>query len=397
VNKKTTVAVIFGGKSPEHEVSIITGVQVLNQIDKDKFDVIPIYVSKEGIWYVSDYFYEISTFKDLSTIQYKSFEAYMLPWENNSTLFIKTSGLFKIKRTIKRTIDVFFPCFHGNYGENGSFQGLFELIETPYVGSGVLGSALGMDKVLMKQLFEVNNIPIAPYIWFYKHTWDKEKEAIINKAEKNLGYPMFIKPSCTGSSIGVAKTSTRSQLIEAVEVAAAFDNKIIIEKSIENAKEINISVIGNNNNDLIVSECEEVFSSKNFLDYSQKYTGKDGRSKGMASTNREIPAKIKANEKEKVQKLAIEVFKTVNASGLARIDFLLSEKNTKLYVTEINTIPGSMSFYLWEASNLKFSHMIDKLINLAIEKYRENEKLTYEFPNNILKDFKGSLKGPKIR
>ena len=393
-SSKKNIAVFFGGKSPEHEVSIITGIQVLNNIDSEKYTPIPVYVAKNGRWYYSPKFTDPEVFKDMEEIPFISTEVTLEPEPTHRALVEVKNPLLRKKLSI--AIDCIFPCFHGSFGENGAFQGLFEIAEIPYIGSEVLGSVLGIDKVVGKDIYKAHDISTAPYKVFHKNQLEENMDNVVNQSERSLNYPMFVKPAVGGSSIGVTKVEDKAQLKNALEVAAAFDSKIIVEQAIENAKEINISVIGNYGGELRVSECEQVFSSGEFLTYDDKYKGKDGRSKGMVSTKRKVPAEISSEAKKLIQETDEEVFQSFNCYGLARIDFLLKEDPLEVFVIEINTIPGSMSFYLWDATDLPFTEMITMLIYLSEERFAQKSENTCTFESNILKDFESGLKSPKL-
>lgn len=384
--------VLFGGVSPEHEVSVITGLQVLNNADSSKYNVIPLYISKDGQSYTGKELFSAETYKDLDLIPEKTKKAYIKSNEKRTLTVVKPGVFIKEEKV---NIDCAFPCFHGGVGENGGFQGLFEVTEIPYVGSDVLGSSVGMDKVVMKQILEKNNINVAPYEFFYRSDWENNRKTIIQDLNENLKYPLFVKPANAGSSIGITKVVEKEDLVNAIEVALAFDRKVIVEEGIKDFKEINISVIGIAGEKSIVSANEEVFASKDFLNYEDKYVGEGGKSKGMASAKRKIPAELNEKTTNMLNNVALKAFDALNAGGLARIDFLVDEESQDYYLIEINTIPGSMSFYLWEASGLKFTDMIDKLVETAQTRYKLNKEKTTTFASNILKDFKPSLKGPK--
>jgi D-alanine-D-alanine ligase len=291
-------------------------------------------------------------------------------------------------------IDVIFPAFHGGLGENGGFPGIFEAMDLPYVGPGITGGALGMDKIVMKMLFQQADIPVTRWQWFYRSAWEKDPSALVTKIEKELKYPFFVKPATGGSSIGTTKAHNKKELENAIEVAAVFDSRIIVEESFENAREINVSVLGNAGSDLMVSVCEEVFAAGEVLTFEDKYVGNSkGGAKGMAQTKRQIPADIPKDIEKKIQTTAKKVFDTLLGSGVCRIDFLYKEKTQEIKVIEENTIPGSLSFYLWEASGLSFKDMNTKLIALAIERYEDTQKNVTTFSSNILKDFNASGKG----
>ena len=391
-SKKTTVALFFGGVSPEHEVSVITGIQAIENIDREKFDVLPVYIAKDGRWYTGPELTKIETYRNLLRIPEKATQE-TVSMDNKEKCLrpLTKKSMFPFRKAPNRQpIDVIFPCFHGGLGENGGLAGVFEAIDIPYVGPGITGGVLGMDKVVMKQLFHDKGIPITKYQWFFRNSWEKERDLILRKLEKVLKYPMFVKPANGGSSIGTGKVKNKKELENAIEIAVVFDRKILIEESFENSREINISVIGNaGTDDLMISVCEEVFSSGEILTYEDKYMGnsKTGASKGIARTKREIPAKIPKEIERKIRKTAIDVFNVLDASGVARIDFLYQERTGEIVVLEINTIPGSLSFYLWKATGLSFKNMLTKLIKLAIERHEDSKKNTTTFQSNILKNF----------
>lgn len=389
---KKRVAVIFGGKSPEHEVSVISGMQVLENIDKDKYDVFPIYVAKDGRWFSGEELLNIETYRNLLSIPEKSTQEAIIPSDTEKSLLpISKPSLNPFKKNEMLPIDVLLPTFHGGTGESGSFQGMFDIMNIPYVGPSVLGGALSMDKVVMKQLFIQNSLPITNYRWFTRNAFEKNPTEILKTIENVLTYPLFVKPSNGGSSIGTTKAHNKKELVNAIEVANLFDKRFIVEESFENSKEINISVIGNSGSELITSVCEEVFSSGEVLTYEDKYVGgskKQGSSKGMVSTSRKIPAKLTKAVEEKIQSLAKKAFTVLESSGVARVDFLVNKNNDDVVILEINNPPGSMAFYLWEQSGLPFKEMLSKLIDLSIERYQEENKNTKTFSSNILENFK---------
>lgn len=393
MSDKKRVAVFFGGKSPEHEVSIITGIQAIEHFDTERFEILPVYVAKDGKWYSGPELARIETFKNLLTIPDKSVQQTISLDEKEKGLrAIPSASLNPFKKTqIVEHVDVIFSAFHGGLGENGGFSGIFEAMDLPYVGPGVTGGVLGMDKVVMKQVFEANNIPITKWMWFYRDAWKKDFKTV----EKYLKYPLFVKPAGGGSSIGTAKVHDRKELENAIEVAALFDKKIILEEAFEQTREINVSVSGNAGHTVSASVCEEVFATGEVLTYEDKYTGngKSGGSKGMAATKREIPAKIPDEIAKNIQETAAKVFNILDASGVSRIDFLYREKTKEIVVLEINTVPGSLSFYLWEASGLPFKNLLNRLIDTAYERYNDTKKNTTTFSNNILENFGEGSKG----
>lgn len=389
-SQRLRVAVVFGGKSPEHEVSVITGVQVLKQIDPQRFDAFPLYIAKNGEWYIGEVLSEIETYKNLAEIPDKATR--VLPSVKNGVkgvMLIATKQRFSLFSQQDRIIpiDAIFPALHGGIGESGGLQGTFEVMDVPYVGSGILASALSMDKIIMKQLFEEQGLPFTKWMWFYRNEWEGKREDVLQRIG-SLTYPLFVKPANGGSSIGVSKVKNEKELENAIEVAAVFDRKIVVEEGFEDAREINISVLGNSGSELTLSVCEEVFSSAELLTYDDKYKGNSKKTgSGMAATRRKIPAELSKNFVDKVEQIARDAYQTLDCLGLARIDFLVNEKTKEIKILEINTIPGSMAFYLWEASGVSFQELTSRLIDLAIERYSDAQKNTTTFSSNILANF----------
>ena len=352
------IGIIIGGKSVEHEVSIITGMQVFENIDKNIYEPKIIYIQKDGKWLVGDSLHDINNFKT------KKFEdAYeVLPGFNDEKLILYPhpelkTGFFGKKYTTYE-IDIVFPAVHGTNVEDGALQGFFQMNGIPYAFGSVLCSAVGMDKVVMKKVFQSCNLPIVDYTWFYRSSFEAHKDKIIEQAE-NIGYPLIVKPANLGSSVGISKANNLDELLFAIDVAISYDRKVIIEKCIENVREINCSVIGYEN-ELETSLCEEPVGWKEFLTYEDKYVNKK---KDASESKRRIPAEIEEEIENQIKYYAKEAFKAVDGCGNARIDFLLSGNN--IFVNEINTIPGSISFYLWEGKGVSFKQLITKIIELA--------------------------------
>ncbi len=378
------VAVVFGGRSVEHEVSIITGMQIVENMDKSKYNPIPIYITKEGKFLSGDSLRDFTTFKnnDFSKATEVFFKGYAED-HNLYTFEKEKAGLFSkevMNLKVVSKIDIIFPALHGTYGEDGSIQGLFELMNIPYVGCGVMSAAVGMDKVIMKKVFQSENIPMTDYFYFYRDEW-KNKDGIIKKAE-DLGYSLFVKPANLGSSVGISKATDRKSFEKAVEVALNYDRKILVEKAVENPREINAAVLGYEG-DILVSECEEPTGWTEFLSYEDKYVG-DGKTKGtgMKNQKKNLPADIKDSVKEEIQKYAKLAFRAIDGMGDARIDFLLD--GDKVYVNEINTLPGSIAFYLWEESNIKFTDLITKLIELSKTRHDQKSNNIYSYNSDLL-------------
>lgn len=389
------VAVMFGGVSVEHEVSIISGLQIIENMDKDKYNPIPVYVSKDGTWYTGDELTSVKNYKDMESLIKELKKVYLTPVKGMKRLIIYPvkSGLFK-KEKEYIDIDVVFPAFHGMHGEDGTMQGLFELADIPYVGSGVTGSALGMDKIVMKDVFKANGLPVVGYTWFLRNEYEKDRSAVIEKVEKSLKYPVFVKPANLGSSIGIGKAKNRDELIKAIEIAIRYDKRIIVEEGIEKPVEINCSAMGFNG-DYSASVCEMPVSWEDFLSYDEKYMH-SGNAKGMKGTARKVPAPIPDEKTEEIKRLSIETFKVLDCSGVARIDFLMEKETNKVYINEINTIPGSFAFYLWEPCGINFKELINKLIELAVKRHEENDKNIYTYDTALLlKASRGSKFGTK--
>lgn len=391
------VGVIFGGESVEHEVSVISAVQAMEYMNVDKYDIIPIYISKERIWYTGKMLMDIDVYKDFNDLKRYAKEV-TLTKKGDKFVLVSTKGLFQKEIT---DIDIAFPIVHGNNVEDGSIQGYLDSIGIPYVGSNVLGSALGQDKVVMKQLFQSQNLPIVDYVWFYENEYNDDKADIIKKIKK-MGYPVVVKPATLGSSVGITFVKTEKEIESAISEALKYDVKIIVEKAVENLIEVNCSVLGDYKHQE-TSAIEEVLSDNELLTYADKYIG-EGKgklkgapvkgSKGMASASRVIPAKIDKKLSDEVTKLSKEAFKLLNLSGVCRIDFLIDKKSKKVYINEPNTIPGSLAFYLWTPIGKKYETLLDDMINIAIKNYKTKVKKTYSFDTNILSNFNG-LKGAK--
>lgn len=392
---KIKVGVIFGGETVEHEVSIITAVQAMEHINTDKYEIVPIYISKDRIWYTGRMLMDIEIYKDFNELKRYAKEVVLTKTKDGYYLQSKR-GLFR--KNIDN-IDIAFPIVHGNNAEDGTLQGYLDTVGIPYVGSKVLGSALGQDKVVMKQIFKSVNLPIVDYVWFFDNEYTNDGEEIFNKVKK-LGYPVVVKPSTLGSSVGISYVKNEHDLGRAIEEALKYDNKIIVEKAVANLTEVNCSVMGNYKYQE-TSVIEEVLTEQDFLTFDDKYIGGSkgkikGSSKGMLSTSRIIPANISSELTKKIEETSKEVFKTLNLSGVCRIDYLIDKKTKKYYINEPNTIPGSLAFYLWEPKGKKYSELLDEMISLAIKDYKFKRKKVYSFDSNILSGYgvKG-LKGVK--
>lgn len=393
---KIKVGVIFGGESVEHEVSIISAVQAMEHMDLEKYDIVPIYISKTRTWYTGEMLKDIEVYKDFNDLKKYAKEVVLVKKQDKFYLQA-IKGFFRKDIT---DIDIAFPIVHGNNVEDGSIQGYLDSVGIPYVGSGVLGSALGQDKVVMKQLFKSCGIPIVDYTWFYENEYNDSKEEILEKI-KNLSYPVVVKPATLGSSVGITYVKNEDVIDSAIKEALKYDIKVVVEKAVNNLVEVNCSVLGDYKFQE-TSALEEVLSDNELLTYADKYIGgskgklKGGMkaSKGMVSTSRIIPARIDKEVQEKINDIAKNAFKVLNLSGVVRIDFLIDGKTNEVYINEPNTIPGSLSFYLWEPIGKSYKTLLNDMINIAIKNYKNRSKKTYSFNSNILSSYNG-LKGSK--
>lgn len=390
---KIKVGVIFGGPTTEHEVSIITAVQAMNHFDDEKYEVIPIYITKDRQWYTSNLLKDVSTYKDIELL--KKYSKKVTLYNNKGTYVLQTRGIFK---KVINELDIVFPIVHGYNMEDGNIQGYLDVVGIPYVGSDIYGCVVGQDKVFMKQIFEVNKLPITKYEWFYDHEYQNNKKDILNKINK-LSYPLIVKPARLGSSIGIEKVHDEEELKLAIENASEYDEKIVVEEVVPNLVELNCSVLGNSENQE-TSVIEQVIGKDEFLSFTDKYigNGKKGKlkSKGMQNTSRILPADIDNKTKEEIENMSKEAFKVLGASGVVRIDYLMDKKSNKIYINELNTIPGSLSFYLWDKKNISYTELLDNLVTIAIKKEKSKKKKTHSFDSNILESYngsKGKLKG----
>lgn len=345
---------------------------------------------------------DIEVYQDLSLI--KKYGKNVVLYCNNGSFVLQKKTFPK---SVVAEVDIILPIVHGTNVEDGGLQGYLQTIGVPFVGSDVYASVVGQDKVFMKDIWKNAKLPMTDYVWFYDVDYKQDSDAVIEKVEK-LAYPVIVKPATTGSSVGIAVCSKREELVEAIDDAIQYDKKILVEEVVENLKEVNIAVMGNYEHQK-VSEIEEVLSGNKFLTYADKYIGDGkgklkgakapmkGTSKGMASANRKLPAELPDKVRKEVEEVAVEAFKTLGSSGNSRIDFLVDEKKNKVYINEINSIPGSLAFYLWEAKGIDFSTVLDEMINIGVKDYKKRVSKTHSFETNILKGFAahGGVKGLK--
>lgn len=381
------LGVIFGGSSVEHEISVISALQAIEHINKEKYEVIPIYIGKNRVWYTSPLLLDIKNYKDLDLLT-KNCKSISLCKKDNEFHLISTKGL--LNKTVDK-IDVAFPIVHGQNVEDGTLAGYLDTIGIPYVGSNTLASAIGQDKVIIKEILKSNNIPVVDYTWFYDTEFEDNQSDIL-KDIKKIGYPVVVKPASLGSSVGINFVKNEKTIIDAITEALEYDKKIVVEKAVDNLIEVNCSVLGNYE-DASASVIEQVSTDNDLLTFDDKYTG-SGKSKGIVNTSRIIPAKISKELTDKIKNTSLDVFRCLNFSGVVRIDYLIDSKSNKYYVNEPNTIPGSLSFYLWEKTGLDYTKLLDDLITIGIRDYKNKQKKQFSFDTNVLKNFNG-LKGMK--
>ena len=382
--KKLRVGVIYGGRSGEHEVSVASAASIIKHLDRNRYEPVPIRIEKDGRWTLADK--APTSISAADVIEHARLEAarpvrpgreahlVAHPGEDTVLAIERRPAASRLDPSGAATVtgvglDVVFPVLHGPYGEDGTVQGLLELANVPYVGAGVLGSAVGMDKAVMKTLFIAHNLPVGPYVVVLRPEWSGDAAAVIRRVTRELGYPVFVKPANLGSSVGISKAKSEADLTRAMELALQFDRKIVIEAAVPNAREIECAVLGNDNPQASVPG--EIIPSREFYDYEAKYL--DGASKDV------IPADLTEAQVRDVQRLAIAAFRAVDCAGMARVDFFIDRENGSIYLNEVNTIPGftTISMYpkMWEASGLPYSELIDRLITLALERHAEKQQL----------------------
>jgi len=372
-----TIGLVFGGKSVEHDVSVISAQIISKGFEslKNKFKLVPIYINKKGNWFPFSAFPPLEKIKSLKEK------------ENNILFSIRPEGEKLILKTgvLGKTIaiDIILPIIHGTNGEDGTLQGFFETLNIPYVGAGVLGSAVGMDKILMKDILKSNKLPVVDYLSFTRNDLKEKKDLIAEEIESRLPYPVFVKPSNLGSSIGITKSEDRKSLIFSLEVAAAYSERIIAERGVKNAKEINCAVLDDGGK-IIPSLLEEPMHYTEFLTFEEKYVGggKGGTMKGLKSKVK-IPAELSEKITAEIKNLALKTFKVLDCASIARVDFLV-EENRKVFINEINTLPGSLQQHLWKASSIDLPNLLEKIISSAERKFSEKKKNLTLFNSPLL-------------
>ena len=391
---KIKLALLFGGKSVEHEISVISALQASASLDRSKYDVLPVYLTKANAFYIGEKVGDIAAYKDIPKLLAESQQVVPARAGGKAVLLRWPARAFG--KQVLAELDAVFPVVHGTNVEDGALQGLLRLLGVPFVGCDVAASAIGMDKFAQKALFRAAGIPVLEALCLRQAEYDADEDAALDRAVEAFGFPMIVKPVNLGSSIGIGKAKDASQLRRALELAFRFANRVLIEPAVQNLREINCAVLGNAD-EARASLCEEPLNADEILSYENKYlSGGKGKSKmkapasaaqpskGMASLERKIPADISEEQAKQVQTMAIKAFQALDANGVARIDFLMDGKTGEIWLNEINTIPGSLSFYLWEPTGLAYPALLDEMIRLAFQRHRAQEDLAFSFDTNVL-------------
>ena len=399
------VGVFFGGKSVEHEISIISMIEATLRLDENKYEIVPIYISKQGVMYTGDDLLDLEMYRDMDVLLKRCYQVAVVNTGKRIEVVRVPAPI--IGKRVLNTIDVAFPIVHGTNVEDGTIAGFLNLLDIPFVGPDVLASSVGMDKIVFKKVLKESGLPVVDYVSFFTTDYVKDEEKILKEINEKLKYPLIVKPGNLGSSVGIKKVHNQAELCDAINFAMEFSDRILIENCVNKLKEINCAVLGDVS-ETVATECEEPLLSGEILSYTDKYVG-DGKTKGgkagkfgprkggkmgarkggaggvnNSMEGKKLPADIPAETRAEIQDLAQKTFKLLGCSGISRIDFLIDEETNKVYVNEINTIPGALSWYLFEASHKKFEDVLDEAINIAIKRHSAREKLTFSYDQNIL-------------
>ena len=398
---KLKVAVLFGGKSVEHEVSIISGLQALKNIDTEKYDAFPVYITKKNEFYMGEGFEDIKNYTDIEALLKKGTKVNLVN-EDGVLKFEETAKKGLFGKAFSQEVDLALPVVHGTNEEDGTLQGYLKTIGLPFAGCDVTASAVGMDKYVQKALLKENDIPVLPAMLFNLGDYAKMDD-MIARIEEKIGYPVIVKPVDLGSSVGISVAKDRAALVDSLDDAFLYAGRVLCEHAITNLREVNCAVLGNEV-EAMASEIEEPMHTEEILSYEDKYMGngsksgaKEGGSKGMASLSRQIPANVPAELRDRIRELAVKSFQVMGCNGVSRIDFMIDSDTNELYFNEINTIPGSLAFYLFEPLGIPYKELLDRIIDLAEERKRKEQSITYSFDTNILKNASigGGSKGAK--
>ncbi len=393
---KKQLGVIFGSRSCEREVAIISAVQLMRHVDPETYDVVPVYIDESGNWYTGEALKKIETYKPFRPNQ-AGVQRVIPDLSSGSGALLahqKGAGLFaREKLEMVARVDVYLVVMHGLNGEDGTLQGLLELTNLPYTSTGVAGSAIGMDKIMMKQFFRGAGLPVLPGESVTRSQFEKDREETLRRLGEKLGYPVFVKPANLGSSIGVSRADDERELADSLELAFEYDRRVLVEKGLDRPIELNCSVLGYDD-EVSASPIEMPVNHDAFLDFRDKYLASGG-SKGMASLHRVLPAPIEDELRDRIQEMSKTIFRLMDCKGVVRIDYMFDRLSGELYITEINTIPGSLAFYLWENAGLPYARLIDRLVDCAERAHADKNRANYAFSSDILKGVTFGAKGAK--
>ena len=381
---KKNIVVAFGGRSPEHEVSVLSAMQAIKALEDTQYNLMPLYIGKSGRWFTGRYLLELEHYSNLDKLKDESMPCTFSFDDLGKPVLLETRKKGFLSSTEAHSIHALIPAFHGSEGENGAFQGACEMFHIPYGGSGVFASSLGMEKIKAKSLCRTHDISVVDDVNFTENKWQDHQEELL----KNIGaldLPVIIKPATLGSSIGVKKASNTQEIIDAVETAFRYDEHILVEQAVQPLTEINCAVLGTGEN-ARASVCERPVGQEETLSFEDKYQNEGNADKGMASAERIIPADISDKQREKIQSLSLQIFELFKASGVARLDFLINKDTGQIYFNEMNTIPGSFSFYLWEEDGMNMTDLMLELIDIAEKKHRQKTGRIRSYDTNLLSE-----------
>ncbi len=397
---KKQLGVIFGSRTCEHEVAIISAVQLMRNVNREKYDVIPIYISQKGEWFTGDALMDIKTYTPFDPFMKGILPVHLDLTAGSGALlhYEPAKGLLGGgKEKVVARLDCVIPVMHGLHGEDGSLQGLLELADIPYSSTGVTGSAVGMDKITMKRFFRGMGYPVLPDCAMTRAQWEQDQAACVKRVEEALPYPVFVKPACLGSSIGVSRADDRAALMDALNLGFSYDRRVLIEQGLDKPIEVNCSVLGYDGKRR-ASVLEMPNSGAGFLDFSEKYLAGSTGSKGMASLKRIVPAPIGEELTHALQALSLDIFDAMDCKGVVRIDYMLDRHSDHYYITEINTIPGSLAYYLWAETGLPYNQLIDEMVDCALRAFAEKKRNSFAFSSDILSGVVlGGKKGGKLK
>jgi len=375
-----TIGVFFGSRTPEHDISIITAQLIISGLRGLEFNVVPVYIDKKGKWLIGEELGDLKIFSKGEEIDAK-YSKYYLDMEGSFGKMV-----FKKKGIKKKTvvINIAFPAFHGSFGEDGTFQGVLEMLNIPYIGCDTASSAVCMDKALTKQVYQTENIPTTKFVCFKSKEWQENKSTILNKIKDNFNWPVFVKPVHLGSSIAIAKVKDQdiSTLENKIEVALYYDNKVLVEEAVPNLMDVTCCVIGNE--ELKASLLQESVFQSDLFDFNEKYLKEGGSQLGKSQSGVVIPARLDESTTNAIRKMAMKAYRVLDCSGIARIDFLFNKETKEFFVNEVNPLPGTIYHHLWQKSGLSLSDLLSKLIELAVEKHKQKQNVNYTFNSGVL-------------